>query len=260
MQEKQIKIWTYNINYKEYWPEHDQAIVILHGWWWESDSWMQLGELLSNNNFKVIIPDLPWFWKTEIKSVFTLDDYALLIENFIKELKIDELILWWHSNWWAISIKIANRWKLDITRLVLNNSAWIRNDNKRSVKRKIFNSITKLIKKGIPKEWGGRILKSLRNLFYRFIWSQDYLKAERNPYLKQTYLNMISSDLTKDIAQIQINTLLLWGEKDTYTPLSDWLFMRKLIPHSKIVTIPDEKHGIHLQNPKLLISTFLKNI
>jgi pimeloyl-ACP methyl ester carboxylesterase len=32
---------------------------------------------------------------------------------------------------------------------------------------------------------------------------------------------MISSDLKENIKNININTLLIWGELDTYTPLSD---------------------------------------
>ena len=256
MHEKKMKVWTYNIHYKEYWSIDDQVIFILHWWWGKSDSWMQSWEILSNNNFRVIIPDLPWFWKTKIHWVLTLDDYSLFIENFIKELKIKDFIIWWHSNWWAISIKLTKRWNLDISRLVLNNSAWIRYDNKRIYRRKFIKKITNIFKilLYLP-GW-----KKLRNTFYKIIGSHDYLKVEEKPYLKGTYINMISSDLVEDLKKIKINTLLIWWEKDTYTPVSDWILMKKLIPYSKIATIPDQKHWIHLQNPEILITTFLKNI
>jgi len=32
---------------------------------------------------------------------------------------------------------------------------------------------------------------------------------------------MISSDLQEKIKEIKLDTLIIWGEKDTYTPLSD---------------------------------------
>jgi pimeloyl-ACP methyl ester carboxylesterase len=103
-----------------------------------------------------------------------------------------------------------------------------------------------------------KAFKWLRKYFYRAIWSQDYINAENTPYLKETYLNMINSDLREEIKDIKIQTLLIWWEKDTYTPLSDWKFMNKNILNSKLVILSDEKHWIHLKSPKKLIETFLK--
>jgi pimeloyl-ACP methyl ester carboxylesterase len=86
------------------------------------------------------------------------------------------------------------------------------------------------------------------------------LEAEKKPNLKQTFLNMISTDLKEDIKKIDIFTLLLWGEKDTYTPISDAYFMRDNIKKSKLVVLENETHGIHLKNPKKLVETFLQNV
>jgi pimeloyl-ACP methyl ester carboxylesterase len=213
-------------------------------------------ELLLQSGFNVIIPDLPGFWKTKLNKTFDLEEYAIVIEEFIKELWLDNIILWWHSNWWAIAIKIANRWKINISRLVLNNSAWIRNDKKRSLKRKILNKTVKYFK-FLKKIF---IFKKIRILFYKLIWWQDYLNAEKNPHLKQTYLNMISSDLQEEIKNVKNHTLLIWWKNDTYTPKSDWIFMRNNIKNSKIIILEDEKHWIHLTSPEKLVNTFLKNL
>ena len=260
MIEKLLKIDDIKINYKYYFDENNTYnVLILHWWWWSSDSWITFSKSLFKQWFNVIIPDLPWFWKTEINKVYTLDSYAESIEKFVKKLKINNIILWWHSNGWAISIKLQNRKKVKLERLVLNNSAWIRNDKKRSLKRKILNNFVKIIKNFsiIIPLWKQ---SKLRNIFYKLIWSWDYLKSENNPYLKQTYLNMISYDLTNEIEKININTLLIWWEKDTYTPLSDWQKMKKLIKNSKFIMLENQKHWIHLINPNLLLNTFLNNI
>ncbi len=243
--------------------KNENTIVILHGWGWSSQSWLWVWELLFNSWFNVIVPDLPGFGKTKLDKVFDLDEYASVIEEFIKELWLKNIILWWHSNGWAISIKIANRWKVNISRLILNNSAWIRNDTKRSLKRKILNNFTKIIKKIIPSPGRGglgRGFQKIRKIFYKAIWSHDYLEAEKNPNLKQTYQNMISSDLTDEIKKIKLDTLLIWWEKDTYTPLSDWNIMRNSIKNAKMIVLENEKHWIHIQNPELLVKTFLQNI
>ena len=256
MIEKQKQIWTSNINYKEFEGNNIQTILILHWWWGSSDSWKEVWEILFHNGFNVIIPDLPGFWKTKLNRIFTLDEFATLIESFIWELWLKDIILWWHSNGGAISIKLVNKSKINIKRLILNNSAWIRNDKKRSIKRKILSSIIKPFKilKDFP--W----MSKFRNIFYKLIWNQDYLNTEKNPKLKQTYLNIINSDLKNEIKNINIDTLLIWWEKDTYTPLSDGYFMRKNIKNSKMCILDNETHGIHLKNPKRLTETFFENI
>lgn len=235
--------------------------MILHWWWGSSNSWIRVWELLNNIGYNVIIPDLPWFWKTKLVSALTLEEYGVIIENFIKELNIigkEGIILWWHSNGWAISIKIGNRKKIKISTLILNNSAWIRNDKKRTFKRKVLNTFSNIIKKipifNNPKPW------KLKILFYKLIGWQDYINVQNNPKLKETYLNIISSDISEDIKELKQNTLLIWWEKDTYTPLSDWLYMRKNVKRSKMIILPNEKHGIHLHSPEKLVETFIHNI
>ncbi len=263
---QEIKVNNTNLSYEFFENQNKESdiILILHGWQGVSSSWTKAGKLLSENWFHVIIPDIPCASKlTKCSDIYNLDDYAEIIENFIEDLKdkykdlnFDNLILWGHSNWWAISIKLANRKKLKILRLVLNNSAWIRNDKKRSLKRRIFNNLVKPLKKLKNIKW----FKKLRELFYKAIWSHDYLQAEKNPNLKQTYLNMISSDLKNEIKNIDNHTLLIWWEKDSYTPVSDGHFMRNNIKNSKLVILDNETHWIHLKNPDRLVKTFLDNI
>ncbi|MEA3387175.1 MAG: hypothetical protein U9Q66_02040 [Patescibacteria group bacterium] len=48
---------------------------------------------------------------------------------------------------------------------------------------------------------------------------------------------MISSDLKEEISSINVDTLLIRGVDDTYTPLSDGNYMRDNIKKSKIITL-----------------------
>ncbi len=252
-----LKKTNLEINYEDWIDENNHStIVILHWWWGSSQSWLVIGELLFKAWFNVIIPDLPWFWKTKLNKIFDLDEYAKVVEEFIKELWLENIILWWHSNWWSISIKIVDRKKVSVSKLVLNNSAWIRNNKKRNIKRKVFKFIVKYFK-FLKKIF---IFKKIRILFYKVIWWRDYLNAEKSPHLKWTFLNIIKSDLSTIIPKIDIDTLLIRWRNDTYTPVSDWMFMRKSIKKSKMVILEDEKHGIHIKSPEKLVNTFLQNI
>jgi hypothetical protein len=60
---------------------------------------------------------------------------------------------------------LENRAKIDIDRLVLNNSAGIRNDEKRTKKRKMLNFVIKNLK-FLKKIF---IFKKIRILFYKII-------------------------------------------------------------------------------------------
>lgn len=259
MTEKQIIIAWININYKVFTANKSKkTFLILHWWGGKSDSWIEVWDKLEEEWYTVIIPDLPGFWKTKLNKVFTLEDYSKIIHRFSTELELKDIILIWHSNWWAISIKLVNSKENNIKKLILNNSAWIRNNKKRSLKRKILNKVTTIIKKipFIKKEK----LKFLRKSFYKLIWWQDYLKSEETPFLKETYQNMISSDLQEEMRHINLNTSLIRWENDTYTPLSDWKKINSLIKKSNITILDNEKHWIHLQNPDRLVKTILKNI
>ena len=118
---EKVKINTPEISYEFFENENKNSdiILILHWWQGGSASWTETWKLLSENWYHVIIPDIPCASKlTKCNDVYTLDNYAEIIEKFIwdlkekyKDLNFDNLILWGHSNWWAISIKLANRWK-----------------------------------------------------------------------------------------------------------------------------------------------------
>jgi len=233
------------MDYKTYWNKKNTPFLILHGWGGSSDSWIQVAKKLWEN-FYVIV-----------NKTYTLDDYADLIKKIINELNLQDFILLWHSNGWAIASKlVVNYPKLKIKKLILNNSAWIRKDVKRSLKRKVFWAISKVIKPifTLPGMW------KIRKLFYKAIWWHDYLEAEKNPNKKQTYLNMINSDLQENYKDINIPTLLIWGENDTYTPLEDGKKIHSLIKDSKLVIINNVRHWIHLQKPNELIKVILEEI
>lgn len=231
------------------------TIVILHWWWWSLISWEKIGKILSSKWYNVFIPDLPWFWKTEIPETFNLDKYSEWVSLLLKELNIDNFILLWHSNWWAIATKLENTKEFNIKKLVLNNSAWLRN-NKKSTKKKVIKCISKILKPLFYFKY----LNKIRWYIYRFIWWHDYLNTENKPFLKETYLNIINEDITNFIKNISTETLLIRWEKDTYTPLSDWIIFNKLIKKSNLIILKNESHWIHLKNPDLLVETFLKNI
>ncbi len=269
MQKKEIKINKQDISYNIFKSNKNQSILILHGWRWSSDSWNEFSKILQKSWYNVFIPDIPGASKnTKCEKIYNIDEYAIIFEEFVENLKriykdinFNKLIILGHSNWWAIAIKLANRKKIKINKLVLNNSAWIRNDIKRNMKRKILNITAKTFNKiNFLKNRKISVLEKTKKIFYRLIWNYDYLEAIDNPNLKKTYLNMIACDLKEEIKKINIETLIIWWEKDKYTPLRDWYFMKDNIKKSKIIVLKNKTHSIHLKDPEVLVKHFLLNM
>ncbi|MDA9129163.1 alpha/beta hydrolase [Candidatus Gracilibacteria bacterium] len=251
MQEKKIHIGKHEVFYKEFGNTDKPVLVILHGWGGSSVSWINFSKFLEKT-FHIFIPDLPGFGKTEIGETFTLEKYAELVESFVQKLQIGEYILWGHSNGGAIASVVAHRNNTQIKKMVLNNSAGIRNDKKRGLKRKILGMLS------FGRNFPG--YKFIRPYFHRLIGAQDYTQAEKNEYLRDTYKNMIQSDLQDVFPLIQVPVLMLWGSADTYTPVSDAYTIKRLIPDVKLKIVDGERHGIHLHAPEKLKQYFLENI
>ena len=52
----------------------------------------------------------------------------------------------------------------------------------------------------------------------------------------------VNEDLTALLPKVQVSTLLIWGENDTATPLSDGQKMERLIPDAGLVTLAGAGH------------------
>ena len=202
MQESIIKLWNLKLNYKSFEDSKSKNnIVILHWWWWSSDSWTNIWRRLSEIWYKVYIPDLPWFWKTKLDKIFTVESYAKLIEGFIEKIKIkSNLTIIGHSNWWRISMIIESNNKIKLNKLILIWSGWIR--RKLNWKKKLFSLFAKSLKplKNVKGIW------KARDLFYRMIWWQDYLKC-KNEKIKQTFLNVLECDLQNIMTDIKTKVI-----------------------------------------------------
>ena len=67
--------------------------------------------------------------------------------------------------------------------------------------------------------------------------------------MRKTLSNVVNTDMTPYMPQIKVPVLLVWGEKDTATPLSDGQTMEKLIPGSGLAVIQGGSHFPFVENP-----------
>lgn len=194
----------------------------------------------------------------EPNNSWNLNDYVSFITKFIKNQNIKELDLIGHSNGGRIIIKLMNSQKLDfkVNRIVLIGSAGI--VHKKTLSQKFKIKTFKYCKKILEFKPINTILpKSLSN-FKNSFGSEDYRNA--SPVMKETLVKLINEDLKDFLPNINVPTLLIWGELDTATPISDGEIMEKLIPDVGLIRIKNCSHYVFLENSiyvNKIIYTFL---
>ena len=213
-----------------------KPFLILHGWGSCSDKWQRVGDLLAQKGLKVIIPDLPGFGQSEKpKNAWDIDDYCDFVGEFVRALGLEKFSLLGHSFGGALAVKFSLKFPEKIDKLFLVGAAVVR---KKTFKNKLLKFISRFFK----------IKNSFfRKLFYR---KSDYLSIEG--VMRDTYLKIIAEDLSGVLSQVQVPTVIIWGEKDDITSLSDAHKINSKIQNSKLEIIPGAGHNLHLEAPEEL--------
>jgi pimeloyl-ACP methyl ester carboxylesterase len=229
-----------------------KPFVILHGWGSNSDRWTLVAELISQKGFKVIVPDLPGFGQSDALSMpWDTNKYINWMEGFVKELNLGDFYLLGHSFGGALASKIAVKHAQEVRRLFLVSAACVR---KKTAKKSLFKKASKIIKLFYFIPYYG----FLRKAIYKFIIRKsDYIYVEG--IMKETYLNVVAEDLSFHLPFIKVPAIVIWGDKDEFTPLDDGYFIEKQIKNSKLIVIPGAGHDLNRKQPEILAEKVINN-
>lgn len=220
-----------------------KKIIILHGWTKNMDKWQHFIEIMKEKKADVKLLKIPGLTE-KLNEVWKIDDYVAWLNKIIGK---DKATLVGHSNGGRISLAFANKYPEKLNKLILIDSAGIyHNEFPIRAKRLIFKTIAKLGKKIISSE-------NFKNMLYKFARESDYKDLDEN--IKQTMINLISTDLRPILPQISIPTLIIWGGDDKITPLSDGLMMNRLIENSKLEVISEARHSPMFTHPEIVAKT-----
>lgn len=230
-----------------------KPFLILHGWGSNSNKWIKEAEIISEKGFKVIIPDLPGFGKSaNLERPWTVNDYVKWFEEFTKALNIENFYLLGYSFGGALVSKIAVKYPQRVQKLFLVAAAVIR---KKTSQKNFLSKISKFIKLFYFLPYYGFFRKAV----YKFIIRKsDYVYAEG--IMKETYLNIISDDISFHLPFIKVPTAIIWGDKDQSVPIEDAHLVNEKIKNSKLIIIPGANHLMHKELPELLAAKILENI
>lgn len=251
--EKQIEICDVTLNYTV--EGEGKPVVLMHGWGCNHTTVASINNILTPY-FTVFNIDFPGFGKSsEPSTVWGVNDYAVMMEKFFKEEGIENPILIGHSFGGRVGIILASRNKTH--KMILVDAAGIK--PRRSPKYYIKVYSYKCIKHLLPLLFGKKKGEDLLNKYRGKAGSSDYNNA--SPRMRQIMSKVVNEDLKHLLPKIQCPTLLIWGAKDTATPISDAKIMEKLIPDAGLVEFPGVGHYSFLENPmqfSAVVNSFLE--
>jgi pimeloyl-ACP methyl ester carboxylesterase len=192
--------------------------------------------------FRVIRLDLPGFGGSEAPpDSWFIRDYAQFVAGFLKKIKIDQLeAIIGHSFGGRVAIKGISDEIIHAHHTVLIDSAGIKPIV--TLRMNGLKLAARVGKVTLSAPGLRRFAPNLRQRLYQSVGSNDYMNA--GP-MRQIFLNTIKEDLTLDAARIKVPVLLIWGEQDEDTPVSDARALADAIPQSTLTVLSGAGHFAH---------------
>lgn len=248
-----------DIHFVQYEPSQSnhlqKPVIILHGWRQSSVDWREVAERLSAAGHRVIVPDLPGFGDSpKPPDNWGIREYTSCVNELLAVEKLRSPVVVGHSFGGRIGISLAAHYPHSLTSLVLVNSAGFRPSS---------HAI------GAAVGFAKRILLALRlktferlarTLLHRMLDVSDYTDSGA---MKPIFRNIIAQDLSAEMRNITVPTLIIHGAEDAVVPVARAHKMNKLIAGSELKVIPESGHFLHQEKGLLvsgLILSFLKEV
>ena len=227
--------------------EGDETVVILQGWGTELSVYDSVAACISEK-YRVIQFDFPGFGGSdEPREAWDVDAYADFFLKLMEQLQIKKATLLGHSYGGRVIIKLASREHLpfEIDRIVLVDSAGIL--AKKSFRQKMKVRRYKLLKKIVNLKLIYQLCPELIDDWKNRQGSADYRNA--SPMMRQCMVKAVNEDLTELLPRIRQETLLIWGDQDTATPIADAKLMEEKIPDAGLAVLQGAGHFCFLEKP-----------
>lgn len=243
-----IEVDGYNICYKIT-GSGEETVVMLQGWGTHFGVYDSVANAI-NEKYTFVQFDLPGFGGSdEPREAWNVDAYADFFCKFMQALKIDKATLIGHSYGGRVIIKLATRDTIpfEIKNIVLIDSAGILPKKTMSKKLRImkYKALKKMLNTKVIYALFPELIDDWRNRQ----GSADYRNA--TPMMRQCLVKAVNEDLSALLPLIKQDTLLIWGDKDTDTPISDAYIMRDKIHNSGLAVIKGTGHFSFLEQPSL---------
>ena len=254
-----VSVLGVNMHYQDTGPSKNVIpILFLHGFGSSLQTWDTWAQALSDD-YRVISVDLPGFGLTgaDPSGTYTDQRSVEVLEAFLKALQIPKVVLVGNSMGGKFAWQFAARYPNQVAKLVLISpdgyaSPGIEYGKKPDVPAiadlyRYFFSKTFLAMNLEPAYANPKTLNdALVNRYYDLMLAPG-VRGAILARMQQTVLQ----DPVPSLASIQVPTLLIWGEKDAFIPISNSNDYLKVMPNAKRVSLPNIGHLPQEEQPSI---------
>jgi pimeloyl-ACP methyl ester carboxylesterase len=223
---------------------HGPDVVLLHGWGANGDAMTSIVTALAPA-FTCLTVDLPGFGASPVPPVaWDVHDYARVVAGLLAHLQIPRSHLIGHSFGGRIGIVLAAERPDLVDKMILVDSAGVRPSP--STWRRTVLALAQAGQGLLAPSAFAPVRDRLRAAVRERLGSDDYRTAGA---MRDTFVKVVDEDLRHLFPRIQSPTLLVWGERDDVTPVSDARLMEATIPDAGLVVLPGAGHFSYLDAP-----------
>ena len=249
-----ISIDGLNINYTD--EGEGAPVLLLHGWGSSNEVYKGFINTLKGR-CRLVAPDFPGCGGSDtMESPWTLQEYCDFVLKFMNAVGLQDPIMMGHSHGGRVTLYMTAMGMVNPPKIVLLDAAGLipKKSFKQKFRAKSFKAIKWVLTLPVIKSFSGGLLDRARKHF----GSADYNAAPE--VLRKTLVSLVNTDIRDVLPSIKCPSLLIWGENDTATPLSDAKIIEKLIPDAGLCVIKGTGHFSFCERPyeaNAIINSFI---
>ncbi len=220
-----------------------RPLIILHGLMGALSNFDATFEHLSQNGYKVLIPELPLYTLPLIKT--NVKNLADFLHDFIEFKNLENVVLMGNSLGGHIALYYIKHYPKDVSGLVLTGSSGL-----------YENSMGNNYPRRGDKDF---IRKKTEEVFYDSAIATDELIEDvyeiindRNTLIRTLAIakSAVRHNMAKDLPNMEQPTCLIWGENDSVTPPEVAEDFHKLLPNSELFWVEKCGHAPMMEHPE----------
>ena len=240
VESRSVMVAGHRVHYLAEGPTAGPVVVLVHGLGGRAEDWTNLAPWLARAGYRVYMPDLPGYGRSETPADFSysVPDEAGVVVAFFDALGLKQVDLGgWSMGGWIVQ-RIAIEHPDRVRRLMLFDSAGIY--AKPTWDTALFTSTTPeqlhqfyALLMPIPPQVPGFVVRDILRITKKRSWITQRALGSM----------LAGRDVTDSLLpQLKMPVLIVWGELDRITPLSQGEKIHELIPQSQLEVIPGCGH------------------
>ena len=225
----------------------EKRVVLLHGWGCSTELMKPVADALAQD-MTVLSVDFPAHGKSsQPPEPWGVPEFAASLKELLTRLDFLPCSVIAHSFGGRVTIELASADAEMFDRIILTGAAGIRpkSEGKASKRTQTYKKLKKLVEFVRKLRVFGKLPDKWQEALVQKYGSKDYTAL--SPEMRKTFVKVVNYDQAEKLSSIRNSTLLVWGDKDTETPLWMGQQMEQEIPDSALVVLNGGTHFAYLE-------------